>query len=84
MVKSQSGPVRQMCAASLLQFLLDFPLGERRLQQHVAFLVANLGYEYESGRLQALEMLSQVGAGQRCVMCGTAACGQHVYSDGVA
>ncbi|KXZ46921.1 hypothetical protein GPECTOR_39g415 [Gonium pectorale] len=62
MVRSQSAPVRTSCGVALLQFLLDFPLGPQRLKQHVAFLLANLEYEYESGRLQVLDMLAQVVA----------------------
>jgi hypothetical protein len=33
MVKSQSTHVRQVCASALLQYLLDYPLGPKRLQQ---------------------------------------------------
>ncbi|GIL61502.1 hypothetical protein Vafri_15933, partial [Volvox africanus] len=62
MVRSQSAPVRNACGVALLQFLLDFPLGPQRLKQHVGFLLANLEYEYESGRLQVLDMLAQVVA----------------------
>ena len=29
MVRSQSAPVRAVCSSALLQFLLDYPLGER-------------------------------------------------------
>ncbi len=28
MVRSQAAPVRAVCASALLQFLLDYPLGE--------------------------------------------------------
>ncbi|EFJ49017.1 hypothetical protein VOLCADRAFT_104545 [Volvox carteri f. nagariensis] len=45
-----------------IMFLLDFPLGPQRLRQHVGFLLANLEYEYESGRLQVLDMMGQVVA----------------------
>jgi hypothetical protein len=51
-VQSASAPLRSMCAASLLHFLLDWPLEERRLKQHLEAIVANLGYAYEDGRLQ--------------------------------
>ncbi len=61
-VRSQSASVRSCCGAALLAFLLDFPLGPARLKQHVGFLLANLEYEYESGRLAVLDMLAQVVA----------------------
>lgn len=57
MVTSQAPPIRQQCSQVLLQFLLDYPLGAKRLQQHLDFLVANLSYEHTSGREAVLEML---------------------------
>lgn len=60
MVRSQSKQVRQLASNSLLAFLLDYPLGQPRLQAHIQFLLANLGYEHESGREAALSMLSAV------------------------
>ena len=43
MVQSQLPPVRQVCSQIFLQFLLDYPLGAKRLQQHLDFLLTNLG-----------------------------------------
>lgn len=54
----QAAPVRQLCSSTLLQFLLDYPLGAKRFQQHLHFLVANLAFEHESGRLAALDLLA--------------------------
>lgn len=42
MVTSQALLIRQQCSQLILQFLLDYPLGAKRLQQHLDFLVANL------------------------------------------
>jgi hypothetical protein len=57
MVRSQSAPIRQLCASVLLQFLLDYPVGDRRLQQHLHFIITNLSYEHETGREAAIDML---------------------------
>ena len=57
MVRSQAAPIRQLCATVLLQFLLDYPVGDRRLQQHLQFIITNLSYEHETGRKSAIEML---------------------------
>jgi len=57
MVTSQALLIRQQCSQLFLQFLLDYPLGAKRLQQHLDFLVANLSYEHTSGREAVLEML---------------------------
>lgn len=50
--------MRRLCSTTLLQFLLDYPVGEKRFQQHMHKLIANLSYEHESGRLAAIDMLS--------------------------
>jgi len=49
-----------MASSLFLQFLLNFPLKEKQLEQHLTFSVANLGYEYEAGRSQALDMVHQI------------------------
>lgn len=69
--------VRALCASTLLQFLLDYPLGAQRLQGHLQFLLANTAYEHETGRLAALGLLQQavikfppeVGGHAASVMC---------------
>lgn len=57
MIRSQVASVRQACSSVLLQFLLDYPVGERRLQQHLNFIITNLSYEHETGREAAIDML---------------------------
>lgn len=42
MVQSQDEPIRKKCSQILLQFLLGYHLSEKRLQQHLDFLLANL------------------------------------------
>ncbi|KAK9863125.1 hypothetical protein WJX84_001609, partial [Apatococcus fuscideae] len=60
LVSAQSIPVRQACASAMMQFLLDYPLGPKRLSHHLHHLLANLAYEHEEGRLAALEMLQTI------------------------
>ncbi|KAL4860053.1 Small subunit processome component 20 [Chlorella vulgaris] len=60
MVQSQAAPVRAACSSALLQFMLDYPLGEKRLQEHLQFLLTNLSYQHASGREAALDMLTVV------------------------
>ena len=50
--------MRQLCSSTLLQFLLDYPLGDKRFQAHMHKLVANLSYEHESGRLAGIDFLA--------------------------
>ena len=56
-VTAESGNVRVQCGKLFLQFLLHYPLGEKRLQQHIDFVLRNLGYEHDSGREAALDLL---------------------------
>ncbi|XP_050365350.1 uncharacterized protein LOC126783867 isoform X2 [Argentina anserina] len=60
MVTSQVEPVRHKCSQILSQFLNDYPLSEKRLQQHLDFLLSNLRYEHASGRKTVLEMLHAI------------------------
>lgn len=60
MVTSQSEPIRKKCSQILLQFLLDYHLSDKRLQQHIDFFLTNLSYEHSSGREAVLEMLHTI------------------------
>eukprot|EP00850_Spirogloea_muscicola_P013633 SM000093S24444 [mRNA] locus=s93:494111:510484:+ [translate_table: standard] len=60
MVRSYTPAVCQLCAQALLKFLLDYPLGPKRLQQHIDFVVTNLSFEHASGREAAMEMLHAI------------------------
>ncbi|MCO5578548.1 hypothetical protein L7F22_032391 [Adiantum nelumboides] len=60
MVTSHVPVVRQYSSQIMLQFLLDYPLGSRRLQQHLDFLVTNLSYVNSTGREAVLEMLHTI------------------------
>lgn len=60
LIRSQSQLVRQDCAGALLHYLMDFPVGQTRLDGHLTFLLANLAYEHEDGRLAVLQMLNTV------------------------
>ncbi|KAL1533475.1 small subunit processome component 20 isoform X1 [Salvia divinorum] len=60
MVQSQDEPIRKKCSKILLQFLLGYQLSQKRLQQHLDFLLANLSYEHSSGREAVLEMLHAI------------------------
>ena len=46
MITSQVESIRKKCSQILLQFLLDYHLSEKRLQQHLDFFLANLRQVY--------------------------------------
>jgi U3 small nucleolar RNA-associated protein 20 len=60
MVTNQSTHVQELCRGVLMAFLLDYPQGAGRLKAQMTFLARNLTYEFESGRISVLEVLSAV------------------------
>jgi hypothetical protein len=61
LVKSTDKTTRQLASSTMLAFLLDYPLGKKRLDHHVEFLLSNLGYEHsEGGRAEVCDILSHV------------------------
>ncbi|XP_020226475.1 small subunit processome component 20 homolog isoform X2 [Cajanus cajan] len=60
MVTSQMESIRKKCSKILLQFLLDYQLSEKRLLQHLDFLLSNLRYEHSTGRESVLEMIHAI------------------------
>ena len=55
-VTSQISSIRDTCSKSLVHFLLFYPLEEKRLQQHLDFIVRNLSYKTEEGRESTLSL----------------------------
>jgi len=60
MVRSQDDNIREHCGKALVQFLLTFPMGKKRLRSHLESLCANLSFEHPSGRSAALQCLLRV------------------------
>ena len=59
-VQSQKATVRLQASQIFLQYLIEYPLGEQRLTNHLQQIVLNIKYEYEEGRLSGLGLLSSV------------------------
>jgi len=58
MVSNVQKTTRTVCASIFVQFLLDYPLEPKRLEQHINHVVKNLTYYDPDGRLQLLEVMS--------------------------
>lgn len=56
LVTSQSNHVRELCRGCYIHFLVYYPHGHARLRKQIAYLVSNLEYEFESGRISVLEL----------------------------
>ncbi|GAB2249577.1 hypothetical protein Droror1_Dr00012936 [Drosera rotundifolia] len=57
MVTSLEDSIRKRCSEIFLQFLLNYRLSGKRMQQHFNFLITYLSYEHATGREAVLEMI---------------------------
>lgn len=57
MVFNTSSSIRGICSSIFVQFLLDYPLENDRIEQHLNFILKNLACKRMEGRLQLLEIL---------------------------
>lgn len=56
-ITSEMNHVRAQARAVFHQYIMDYPLGDK-LEKHVSFYIAQMGYELQYGRESALEMIN--------------------------
>ncbi len=56
-VRAQSASLRTACTNIAVQFLVNFPLGNKRIRQHLEFFVRNLSYEHPHGRMASIGII---------------------------
>jgi len=59
-VQSQKSAIRLLSSQIFLQYLMDYPMGKQRIDRHLQQIVLNIKYEYEEGRLSAIDLLTSV------------------------
>ena len=59
-VLSQKKSIRDSSASIVVYFLVHFPIGDNRFQHHIKQLLTNCAYEYEDGRVSAIETLQSL------------------------
>ncbi|CAJ1908376.1 unnamed protein product [Cylindrotheca closterium] len=59
-VRSHTSALRQQSSTIFLRYLLDYPMGEQRFEKHLTQIVANTKYEYQDGRLSAIQLMTAV------------------------
>jgi U3 small nucleolar RNA-associated protein 20 len=59
-IQSESSNKRLQSRQTILQFMLDYSLGTKKLEKYLEFYIVQLNYEYEDGRESALEMLATI------------------------
>ncbi len=59
-IQAESSNVRLQSRQIILQYMLEFSFGEKKLSKLLEFYVIQLDYEYENGRESALEILATI------------------------
>jgi len=59
-VQSQKSTIRLQSSQIFLQYLMEYPMGKQRMDNHLHQIVLNIKYEYEEGRLSAIDLISSV------------------------
>jgi U3 small nucleolar RNA-associated protein 20 len=59
-VRSLKSSLRDQCGSIFVRYLINYPLSEERLEQHLKQIVLNLSYEFSEGRVSSISLLKSV------------------------
>jgi U3 small nucleolar RNA-associated protein 20 len=57
LLTAEHASVRIQCSKLVSRFLVHYPIGDKRLQQHIDFIIRNLAYEHVGGREALLDLV---------------------------
>ncbi|KAG2222075.1 hypothetical protein INT45_007961, partial [Circinella minor] len=60
MVTNQAKEIRDQARSVYFMFLMDYPQGRDRLKKQISFIVRNLEYVHETGRVSVMELQHQI------------------------
>ena len=60
MITNINKSVRSTCSNIFITFLIEYPLEEKRVEQHIHHLIKNLTYTTKDGRLTVLEVIEKL------------------------
>ena len=58
LVTSQDGHLRELARHAYIQFLTAYPHGHASMRKQITYMVKNMEYEHESGRISILEVMN--------------------------
>jgi U3 small nucleolar RNA-associated protein 20 len=59
-IQADSANVRLQSRQTILQYILEYSLAEKKLVKFLEFYIVQLNYEFENGRESALEMMATI------------------------
>jgi hypothetical protein len=60
MITNSNKGIRSICSKIYVQFLIEYPLEEKRIEQHIYHLIKNINYFDQDGRETVLEVLDRI------------------------
>lgn len=60
MITSVNNGIRGTCAQIFISFLIEYPMEEKRVEQHIHHLIKNLTYPHKDGRISIIEVIDKL------------------------
>lgn len=60
LITSVNNGIRATCSQIFISFLIEYPLEEKRVEQHIHHLIKNLTYPHKDGRISIIEVIEKL------------------------